>query len=130
MTRHFHIQASLAEDHFRNVPVGALSPSIEMQQKQQQNLLHRKPSLTNTASPSITNLSNKQQRSSSFWNHFGIGGNKHEEDRNDKSTNDSQTSNRPSIAVQDESGYSMNVENNGIPEPNVGMAPRCVNKNS
>ena len=118
----------LAEDHFRNVPVGALSPSIEMQQKQQQNLLQRKSSLTNTVLPSITNSSTKQQRSNSFWNHFGIGGNKNEDAKNDKSTNDSQTRNMPSIAVHDEYGYSMNVENNGVTEPNVGMAPRCVSK--
>ena len=130
MTRQFHIQAALPADHFRNVPVGALSPSIEMQQKQQQNLLQRKTSLTTTVSPLITNSSTKQQRSNSFWNHFGIGGNKNEDLSIDKSTNDSQTRNMPSIAVHDECGYSRNVESNGKPEPNAGMAPRLVSKNS
>jgi hypothetical protein len=65
-------KALIAEDHFKNVPVGALSPSIEMQQKQQQNLLQRKTSLTNSALPSNCNDSNKQQKTSSFWSNFGI----------------------------------------------------------
>ena len=56
---------NIPEDHFRNVPVGALSPSIEMQQKQQQSLLQRTISFPNNTNPPATN---KQHKSSSFWN--------------------------------------------------------------
>ena len=72
------LQVNIPDDHFRNVPVGALSPSIEMQQKQQQNLLQRTTSISNNSTPQ-SDSTNKQQKSSSFWNHFGIGGSKQED---------------------------------------------------
>ena len=63
----------IPEDHFRNMPVGALSPSLSMQQKQQQNLLNRKTSIANDLVPTTSNSTQKQRKGNSFWNHFGIG---------------------------------------------------------
>ena len=113
----------IPDDHFRNVPVGALSPSIQMQQKQQQNLKNnRKSSLTNASSPSTTNLSNKQHRSNSFWNPFGIG-NK-QDDSSDNATNVSEADHTPSISSYIKPGHCANIGTNASNEPYVGMAPR------
>ena len=120
---------NIPEDHFRNVPVGALSPSIEMQQKQQQSLLQRTSSFPNNTNPQ-TNLgsTNKQQKTSSFWNHFGIGsmGSKQDEDTSNSAVNGGPIPCTPSIATHDGPGVHRNVECNGLNEIPVGMAPRYV----
>ena len=118
---------NIPEDHFRNVPVGALSPSIEMQQKQQQSLLQRTISFPNNTNPQINpGSTSKQQKTSSFWNHFGIGsmGSKQDEGTSDPAVNESPIPCQPSNAMQDGPGIHRNVESNGMNETTVGMAPR------
>ena len=119
-------QALIAEDHFKNVPVGALSPSIEMQQKQQQNLLQRKTSLTNSALQSNCNDSNKQQKTSSFWSNFGIGSSKEaNKQTTDKPFADNNIHmNVPTVAGHEESRHRAIAENRNVGENNIGMAPR------
>ena len=95
-----------------------------MQQKQQQNLLERKASLTNNLSPTSSNSSNKQ-RSHSFWNHFGIGGTTNKsEDSSDNVSNGSNVNNQTTTTIHDEAGYSLNVQNNDVTNHGMGMAPR------
>ena len=113
---------TIPDDHFRNVPVGALSPSIEMQQKQQQNLLQRTISFPNN-SPPQTNSNSKQQKSSSFWNHFGIGS-KQEDSSSNNIANDSSIACPPSTDMNHESGLCRNTESSGLNDVNSGMAPR------
>ena len=96
-----------------------------MQQKQQQNLLERKVSLTNNSSSTSSNPSNKQQRSHSFWNHFGMGGTTNKiEDSSDNFKAANQVSNTPTPIVNEESGYSLNIQNKDVTSHGFGMAPR------
>ena len=94
-----------------------------MQQKQQQNLLQRKASLTNNLSPTSSNLSNKQQRSHSFWNHFGIGVTANKNEDTSEVTNGNQVNNTPNT-IHNEPGYSLNIQNNDASNHGFGMAPR------
>ena len=97
-----------------------------MQQKQQQNLLQRKTSLTNSALPSNCNDSNKQQKTSSFWSNFGIGSSKEaNKQATDKPISDNNMHmNVPTVAGHAESRHRVNAENGNGGENNVGMAPR------
>ena len=113
----------IADDHFRNMPVGALSPSLSMQQKQQQNLLNRKTSITNDPVPTTSNATQKQRKGSSFWNHFGIG-NKQEDSSPNNIANDSSIACPPSTEMNHESSLCRNTESRGLNEVNSGMAPR------
>ena len=94
-----------------------------MQQKQQQNLLQRSASISNNSTPQ-SDSQTKQQKSSSFWNHFGIGGNKQEETSFNNATNASAIPCTPPIATNDDAARQMNGDTTGLNEMNSGMAPR------
>lgn len=100
-----------------------------MQQKQQQSLLQRTISFPNNTNPQANlGSTNKQNKSSSFWNPFGIGsmGSKQDEGTSDPAVNESPIPCPPSNAMQGGHGIHRNVESNGLNETTVGMAPRYL----
>ena len=94
-----------------------------MQQKQQQNLLQRTTSVSNS-STAQSDSTTKQSKSSSFWNHFGIGGSKQEDTSSNNAIDASAIPCTPRIATNDDPGRQINGDTNGLNEMNSGMAPR------
>ena len=113
----------IAEDHFRNMPVGALSPSLSMQQKQQQHLLNRKTSITKDPVPTTSNSTQKQRKGNSFWNHFGIGVSTNKGDVDVPEGNRIHT--QPTTAIDQQNDFSQNSNGDAIAQGyGVTSAPR------
>ena len=116
-------QMLIADDHFRNMPVGALSPSLSMQQKQQQNLLNRKNSITNDPVPTTSTSTQKQRKGNSFWNHFGIGVSTSKGDVD--VPNGNRKLSDPTTVIDQQNGFSPNSNGDAIDQGyGVTSAPR------